>query len=569
MTEPTKRVPAVPRIISGLSIVIIAIGVWMMLAGARAIGTAWDEGVHVKHLQTFFATGWSVSPDALINGQPDPSYYYGFYLYGPIPMLFGHAINTVLGFEEWGSPVATYDAYTGRHLGIAIMGIMAVAAVIGTVRLITRSWTWGLVSGAVLAATPLWTGHAMMNIKDSPTAGGFAIAILGLVALTRQDYAESWKLRATAITSLALGTLISMGTRSSMLFALAACAFVTVAAMALWNWASPKEYARFPRVWQRIAEGTLGALLAYGAMLAIYPNAYRNPFTLLKESMASSAHFPVTDPVLTGGTLLEQPVPWFYLPVWFGAQLPLLVLLFCAAFVLAWLVVLVRHFAVRGRLLGDHEWLVMAVPVLGQAFLMYVIAVSQHSVIYNGSRQFLFMVPAFTTLAVLGIWLAAGRLAGAKESRRWWRIALWALVGVGLVLPTIDQIRLYPYNYVYFNEIAALRLIDNNWATDYWRTSSLELTRRLPAEGAESCTIVTSLADVQPCAQQMQFEPFWDMRGTQALPGTLTEGQYWFMRDNNGDTTMPPGCVLHDAITRPLKFQELTIGQILRCSTTG
>ena len=48
-----------------------------------------------------------------------------------------------------------------------------VTVVIG--RLLLRTWSWGLVCGAALVAVPMWTGHAMVNIKDIPVATGYTL----------------------------------------------------------------------------------------------------------------------------------------------------------------------------------------------------------------------------------------------------------------------------------------------------------------------------------------------------------------------------------------------------------
>ncbi|MCH9816322.1 MAG: hypothetical protein K0U64_07695, partial [Actinomycetia bacterium] len=48
-------------------------------------------------------------------------------------------------------------------------------------------------------------------------------------------------------------------------------------------------------------------------------------------------------------------------------------------------------------------------------------------------------------------------------------------------------------------------------------------------------------------------------------PGKLSDGDYWLVRENQGRTEIPEGCVLHDSITRPLFWQTITIGQIFQC----
>jgi hypothetical protein len=184
---------------------------------------------------------------------------------------------------------------------------------------------------------------------------------------------------------------------------------------------------------------------------------------------------------------------------------------------------------------------------------------------YNAVRQFVFVAPAVSVLTTIGVWVAARRVAESRRARGL-GIALWIAVGLGLAAPMVSQALLYPYNYVYYNAITALRPIDDTWPTDYWRASSNELMRRLPADGPESCAYEqTRKGERSTCSTEPMFSPYVDERGTLAKPGTLGDEQYWVVRENQGRTTIPEGCTLHDQVTRPLFWQEITIGQILVC----
>jgi len=61
------------------------------------------------------------------------------------------------------------------------------------------------------------------------------------------------------------------------------------------------------------------------------------------------------------------------------------------------------------------------------------------------------------------------------------------------------------------------------------------------------------------------FAPYLAERGTAAKPGRLGEGEYWLVRENQGDVTLPPGCRLHDEITRSLWGQDIVIASIAAC----
>ncbi len=560
----TTRVPRLVLVILGIALLASTV---MMIAGGWLGGVTWDEKTHVFMLQTFFDQGWNVTPDALINGEPDPGYIWGVYVYGPVGELVAHAVTVAAGSETWGQLNYEAASYAARHVGIGLMALAGVGAVGLTVRLITRSWGYALLGATMLAVTPLWLGHGMFNIKDLPVASGYAIATLGIVALCRSDYFERLLMRLSAILALALGAVLASGTREAVGVPIAAG--VVGALTLLWLWQvstrGGDRRAATKDVLRRLLEGAGGLVLAYLLLVLIYPKAFINPVVLAWQALVVSARFPFNEPVLTSGTWMDQPPPWTYLPYWFLAQLPLIVTVFSLLFLAVWIAALIRQLAGR-RVDLDGFQFAMVGAVLLQALLMPVLAIALRSNMYNGSRQFLFVVPALAVLATLGIWWAMQR-ASRLEARRALAVGgLWTAVTLGVVAPLVAQSTLFPYNYTYFNAVAASQPLEGHWPTDYWRFSSRDLMQRLPASGAESCGYEQARADeLHPCSDEPMFAPYLDLRGSNAQPGTLGPGQYWLVRENQGITDLPEGCTLHDEITRPLFLQTVVIGQIAKC----
>lgn len=553
----------VPRLVLGVMLVSF-VPITLLFLGATTVGVTWDEKTHVLMLDTFFAQGWNVTPDALLpDGTPDPAYIWGVYVYGPIGELFAHAVATLSGQETWSNVSLDAGAYAARHVGIAILALVGVLAVGLTVRIVTRSWAFGLIGAAMLVVTPLWVGQGMFNIKDIPVASGMAIATLGIVLLLSDDGRRGVVLGVGALSS---GAVLAAGTRAAIGVPIAAC---LVAGFGMWSLLALRagDRTKFREPVRGVLWGLAGLTLAYGLLVLIYPKAFANPFVLAWEALVVSARFPFDEPVLTAGIWMDQPPPWTYLPLWFGAQLPVLIIVGAAGFTAAWIVMIVRRVLGQETVLGDRQ-LAMVAVVVCQMLLMPVVAILFGSNMYNGTRQFLFVVPAAAILAALGVWFLAQWLV-ARAGSPWKIRALWAVVIVGVVAPVITQVRLFPYNYVGFNAVASAWPISENWSTDYWRASGRELIERLPP-GAESCAYEQSRkGELHPCSAEPMFAPYVPDRGTSAKPGSLGPGEFWMVRENQGITEIPAGCTLHDEITRPLWGQEVTIGQIMRCSSSA
>jgi hypothetical protein len=535
----------------------------MSFWGGVVGGVTWDEKTHVLMLQTFFDTGWNVSPDALKGGVPDPSYVWGVYVYGPVGELFSHVTTIILGEESWNTTSLSARAYVGRHLGVGVMGLIGIVSVSLTMKVWSRSWRWALLAGAILGTTPLWVGHSMFNIKDVPVASGCALSVLGIAILLSTRFRERRGAHLWGLAALFLGTVLAAGTRAAIGVLVASCLCIGVLTLFLFTWIGGSDsFARSAKqAITKLGEGLGVLVLGYLVLVLIYPKAFYNPFVLAWQALVVSARFPYDEAVLTSGTWMEQPPPWSYLPHWWLAQMPILVItgVLLVAAILA--IQALRTLMRRMPNLSPAQLAIGAV-VLTQAFALPMLAILGHSNMYNGSRQFLFAVPAFALLAAMAVWLVAGALG---RSPRWLKSTFWFVVVIGVAVPTISQATLFPYNYTWLNGITASKPIDGLWSTDYWRQSGRELISRTPS-GIESCRYEQyRRSEMHACSQEPMFAPFVKERGSKASSATLKSGEYWLLWENQGLTDVPAGCELADQISRRLFFQEVIVGQIARC----
>ena len=151
-----------------------------------------------------------------------------------------------------------------------------------------------------------------------------------------------------------------------------------------------------------------GAALGIAAVWAIYPKAFAEPLKLLVHSVSDSAGYPIEIVTLTAGQLLPTNPPFWYLPAWFAASIPILI---------GGLALVGAILGVRALLRSDDEGRLRAAlrrPELGlllvlqQAVLLPAAAIVGHGVMYDGLRQHLYVVPAIAILAAVGARTALG-----------------------------------------------------------------------------------------------------------------------------------------------------------------
>jgi hypothetical protein len=552
---PTSRSgPRLPTWALAVAALVLLTNVVVLFLGTAAVGASWDEPIHVDRLRGYQATGWYL-PERQLDGAEPAEGARGVGVYAPVAALLAHGTSVLLGSEDVGEVSATAEAYADRHVAVALLGVVGLVAVALAVRIIVGSWRWGMLAAAVLSALPAWTGHAMFNIKDVPVATGYTLVTCGALALASSRVVSSRRRQVVAAVTLAAGTTLSMGTRPGMAVAVGA---TVVVALALGAWDDVRAGVRRGSL-PRVVVAAVGLGAAYAVLLAVYPALFSRP-DLLAGAVVDSGEYPWEGLILTAGELVAMPPPPSYLPLWFLAQTPLVVLAF-AVLGLAAPVWLLGRRAARAdaaeRGLGIGLGLVAV-----QALLLPLAAVVTSAVLYDATRQVLFVQPALAAAATGAVWLVARRLGDRPR----WSTVLFVVVVAGIVVPTVTQARLFPYNYTWFNAAAATRPIDGNWMTEYWRVSSRELVENTPEGGVASCRPWEAARPLAPCELVPQFTPYWADRGVTTTAPPLAPDEYYLVQVNRFGTTVPEGCTAVHEVTRPLFGQDVLMSAVSRCT---
>ncbi|KQV72768.1 hypothetical protein ASC64_19150 [Nocardioides sp. Root122] len=445
-----------------LSGALVLVAAAVCVLGAIRIGVTVDETFHVVRLQNFFDHGWYLLDDDLSAGAVG-SWVGDAYVYAPVTTLFLHGANVVLGNETWGTVATSSDAYLVRHLGVVLIGAVGVAATAATAARISGSWRWALVAAGMLSAMPMWWGHAMFNVKDIPVGTGYALVTLGcMLALGAPSVAtDAFRGRHGRLSAVAVaaGVLLTIGTRPAMWVALGTVLAWTALAMVM----TGAPDSAIPK-WRRVAMLVASALAPLALLAAIYPSVFARPDLWLWESVFDSS---------SNGMVSSRG----HLPFAVAGTVPIVLL------VVGLLGSYGRFAAWRSdpRLFSGRAPLM--VLLLLQALLLPVLLVASGAPLSGGLRHVLFAAPAVAVL------MAAGLAQLFDDAGARGRQAVAAIAGVGMVLPVVTSVQLFPYSYGYVNEVAAA--LGVNSQADFWQASFREYADKLDAGDFVVCGATT------------------------------------------------------------------------------
>ncbi len=585
-----RRAGRVPTVVVAVAAMVLVANVVMMFAGAWVIGVTADEPTHLMRFQNLLDSGWYAESGELTDGVLTSSSRKVF-VYAPVVAWLGHIAAVVAGIEEPGRVIAQVADYSGivatpeqygvRHLVVAALAVVGMGAVAGITRLVVGSWRWGILAAAALSAVPMWTGHGMFNGKDVPVAVGCTLVTLGCVALAQRAVFDSRVLRWGGVGALIAGLVLALGTRPGIWPTLAASVLLLLFGTRI---ASGRRMRRAPANVLLGARAALvaGAGLTAAAILAVtYPKVFLNPVGVLWHSVRVSSQFTEWDGwTLSAGVAHRQPPPLWYVPAWFGNQVPLL-LLAAAVTGLAGVGFLVVRALTRRS--GDGNLVTGLALVATQVVFLPSVALLARSHIYSGVRQMLFVVPGLAVLAaVAGCWLVAGLGRSRRFGSRPYLAAAYAAALGALVLPSVDQARLFPYAFTYFNEFATLRPIDGRWATDYWQASYRELADSIGPEGVVACPNRYGIDQEGLAAERFEapdppgctrptMAPFLSGRegDAAAVEASGGGGPFWFVQTNYLGPYLPANCETVATVHRPLRGQQVTMSYLALCQPVG
>lgn len=352
------------------------------------------------------------------------------------------------------------DPWLMRRLASGVIGWLGVVAIALCGYELAGPWV------AFAAAVGLWLypryyGAMYNNPKDVPAAVSLLFVMWVTLLLVR-----FWKQRARAYEiAVLLGCYLGVATAIRVT---ALTWFAVLAALlAGWWLIHGREVRREGQVAREVGrQSGVAAIIGVcwlASTAALWPFVFLNPLTNLPEAVTVLSHYPWTGQVLFGG--VEYPatqLPMTYAPTWLVIGSPPMLL---ALAVLG--VALAIAEAARSRRIDPAVAIVALTFVISLAPLLLL-----HPVLYDGLRQFLYVVPPLILLAAFGLVRSVAALMRRPRAEpRWLAAGLLGLTILSYALVISDMVALSPYEYMYFSPlVGGLPGAAASYDTDYYGT---------------------------------------------------------------------------------------------------
>lgn len=205
----------------------------------------------------------------------------------------------------------------------------------------------------------------------------------------------------------------------------------------------------------------------------MYPVVWQDPAELFRAVRYMGKH-PWSGCTLTYGECMAgQSLPYSYIPAWLTVKLPL-----ASLFGLLVLPVGLYFEYVKGRRTSLKTFSILFIP----AILIPIILIAKKTVLYDELRQLLFLVATFFIIGFISIFYFNRKLA-------------FALATLSIALFSFDNIKIYPHQLSWFNEIGRFFDVNEKYETDYWGGGLSQLAKYINSHGENFDNIECIYAD--------------------------------------------------------------------------
>ena len=300
---------------------------------------------------------------------------------------------------------------------------------------------------------PYLLGHSLLNVKDVPFLFGWLLcSCLSYLVMERYRRGQDIDRYFIGILAVCTGWLISVRIAGILIFLQYAITFFVARKLSTGQEVHVSMLKRFHLPLFFIS------LIAF--VILAYPILWLNPLNVLWAILYMSKHpmgiYGYT--TLTFGIPMPAGnLPLIYIPAWLTVKLPIIIIL--------GYLVLPMTFARVGK---DEISRLFFSAMFYTSVIVPALLSLLGVVLYNELRQLLFLMPMYFLVGVISLYSLSRRLS-------------MMLLAITICVFIFDNFMAFPYQYVWFNEIARQFKVEQYFETDYWGSSGKPMAELLSA----------------------------------------------------------------------------------------
>ena len=361
---------------------------------------------------------------------------------------FSPALFVDLGVGAQRSLMILWHMYTF----LIFMAGVAALYFIGTT--LCGDWKYGLLGSLFLYLSPRFFAEGHFNSKDIITMSLALLCIwfgIKMIESKKFGYAVLFSLFGAIATNMRISAVFLFG-----LFGILYLIQLTAA----------KQWTK-----RHFFVGLSAVLSFFAFYYLLSPACWRDPIAFISYTLTRSSDFSAWPGIVYFWGIIHRPVPPLYIPVMIGVTTPILILLLILVGHVTTVIQLIKD--IKAKLFSKSTPIYVLCIVYIWTFLLF--AIIKQPILYNSWRHFYFLYGSLLILAVGAVQFLVSRLKGT------WKWISVGAIGAQLVACILIIILSHPFQYVYYNSLAAPDPAQG-YEQDYWNVSQMNLLMKLVDE---------------------------------------------------------------------------------------
>ena len=272
-----------------------------------------------------------------------------------------------------------------------------------------------------------------------------------------------------------------------------------------------------------------------------YPPFWTNPLLIIDSIKTMSNHFNNVGTTTYGTIMYAKNLPSTYLPIWFSVKIPLIIIIG----------IILIPFSEK-KIFINNQKSVFFGTILLTAIFIPLILILRKTHLYDELRQVMFLFPLFFILGLVSLYTFSKKF-------------FYLLGTLTVCFFLIENIKINPYQYVWFNLPSRVVDLTNKFELDYQGLSGREIAAHMSSLKTQGeCVLANPIHGVKPFLKKTNFKCFdiWQKIDTNYKRPFLA-----VQNVRNLKKSLPYNCKPIYKTSFKLLFhsKSFTTGKLLRC----
>ena len=473
-------------------------------------------------LNIFFGTNYDTSYLTGIN----KFYGSGFHYLSSLIEFFSQKI-LYLNFEN----ELTKTLLT-KHISVFLFFLCSGLILKKIIEIITGNKFQAQLSAIFYLVYPYLLGHSFFNVKDMPFLTIWIICTFLIIKITQIIFYQKKNFfKELMLLSLFTAYLLSIRISGILIF------FQYLIFIIVFVNIKNDNLLKFVKTY--LKEIILFTLTTFLLFIFLQPSYWKNPFLIIDSIQTMSQHIQTVCTVTLGECMPAQNLPSTYLPIWFFFKLPLIVIFGLITFFLT-------EEKIKKQKLNYIIFIALALSIL----IILAVLILMNVNLYDEIRQVMFLIPLLFIISLSSLYF-------------WSKKIFYLCIPIFIILFTLQNFKIYPYNYVWINNFSHLTKVVGVFELDYWGASTRNISNFLSKNIEHTQCIISNRNDALKSFlnKNQCFIEFKDLHKSNDRPFFVS------LMERGLKKGTPNNCKLIYEENRNLNFsnEKITFAKVFKC----